>query len=426
MNTTCVIGLQWGDEGKGKIVDLLSADKDFVVRCQGGANAGHTVVVKGNKSVLHLIPSGILHKKTKCVIANGVVLDPKQLFLEIDELKKKFGISVTDRLFISSRAHVVMPYHKLLDAMSEQKSDTKIGTTGRGIGPCYADKYSRKGIRVADLFNKKHFEALVAENLKEKNMLLQHLYGQTPLEADEIIKEYQDYAKRLKPFVCETVNLLNEAVIAGKAVLIEGAQGSLLNIDLGTYPFVTSSHSDATGISAGCGIAFKKINNIIGILKAYATRVGEGPFPTELKLEIGEKLRANGEEFGSTTGRPRRCGWLDLVATKYTANFNGIDSIVITKLDVLDDFDEIKVCLAYEYEGKILREFPADIDVLMNCVPVYETLKGWRQKTGDCLKFEDLPVKAQEYVEFIQYNMKTSISMVSVGKDREMTIILEN
>ncbi len=420
--SSCVVGVQWGDEGKGKIVDILAEKADVVVRFQGGGNAGHTVVVKGEKHVLHLIPSGILHKSV-CVIANGVVVDLIQLLDEMEEVRKK-GIKVDGRLFLSDRAHIVMPWHKFLDKYSETASGKgKIGTTQRGIGPCYADKAARKGIRVADLYNEEFFRERVLACTAEKNKILAALYGGEALDPERIIQEYRGYALKLKAFVIDAVELVNAAIDKGKKVLFEGAQGSLLDIDFGTYPFVTSSNSDACGISSGSGVPPKKIGNILGVAKAYCTRVGEGPFPTELNDALGEKLREVGGEYGATTGRPRRCGWFDGVTSRHAVQINGISEVVITKLDVLSGMDEIKFAVAYQNNGTRLERMPTETNVLALCTPVYKTFKGWKEDISKVRKFENLPKAAKIYLNFLERYLKVKVTMVSVGKDRDKTIL---
>jgi adenylosuccinate synthase len=422
LTSSCVVGVQWGDEGKGKIVDILSQKADLVVRFQGGGNAGHTVVVNGEKHVLHLIPSGILHKSI-CVIANGVVVDLIQLLEEMEEIKRR-GIKVDGRIFLSDRAHVVMPYHKFLDKHSEGASGTgKIGTTQRGIGPCYADKAARKGIRVADLYNEEFFKERVFAFTAEKNKILAALYGAEPLDAARIVDEYRGYAAKLKPFITDAVEMVNGAIDKGKKVLFEGAQGSLLDIDFGTYPFVTSSNSDACGISAGTGVPPKKIGKILGVAKAYCTRVGEGPFPTELNDALGEKLREIGGEYGATTGRPRRCGWFDGVTSRHAVQINGIEEVAITKLDVLSGLDEIKFGIAYQHNGTKTDRMPTDTKVLAQCRPVYKSFKGWKEDLSKVRRYEDLPKAAKIYLNFLEGYLKVKVTMISVGKDREKTIL---
>jgi adenylosuccinate synthase len=420
-STSCVVGVQWGDEGKGKIVDILSEKADLVVRFQGGGNAGHTVVVAGEKHVLHLIPSGILHKSV-CVIANGVVVDLIQLLDEMSEIQRR-GIRIDGRIFLSDRAHVVMPYHKFLDKYSETSAGNgKIGTTQRGIGPCYADKAARKGIRVADLYNEDFFKERVLAFTAEKNKILQALYGAEPLDPQRIVDEYRGYAEKLKPFITDAVELVNAAIDKGRKVLFEGAQGSLLDIDFGTYPFVTSSNSDACGISAGTGVPPKKIGKIVGVAKAYCTRVGEGPFPTELTDALGEKLREIGGEYGATTGRPRRCGWFDGVTSRHSVQINGIEDVAITKLDVLSGLDEIKFAVAYKFNDTTTERMPTDTKVLAQCRPVYKTFKGWKEDLSKVKRFQDLPQAAKIYLNFLERYLKVKVTMVSVGKDREKTI----
>lgn len=418
--TQCVIGAQWGDEGKGKIVDLLARRADMVVRYQGGANAGHTVVVGDRKYVLHLVPSGILHRRT-CVIANGVVVDPAQLLHEIEDLRRQ-GVQIEGNLFLSDRAHLVMPYHQVLDRASEA-GGVRIGTTQRGIGPCYADKAARKGFRVVDLADPKSFRERLEVQVAEKNRILAALYGHPPLEAERIAEEYLGYAERLREFITDAVDLVNRAIDAGRRVLFEGAQGSLLDLDFGTYPYVTSSNSDACGITAGAGVPPWKIRSVLGVSKAYCTRVGEGPFPTELRDALGERLRERGGEYGATTGRPRRCGWFDVVSTRYAVRFNGIREFAVTKLDILSGLDEICVAVAYRVDGRETDRMPADAGVLMRCEPVYERFRGWTGDLSDVRRFSDLPRAAKIYLKSLERFLNVDISMISVGKDREKTIL---
>jgi adenylosuccinate synthase len=418
--TTCVVGVQWGDEGKGKIVDILSHRADMVVRFQGGGNAGHTVVVNGEKHVLHLIPAGILHRSV-CVVANGVVVDLVQLLEEMQELRRR-GVSPEKRFFLSDRAHVVMPYHKFLDKHSEAGTQ-KLGTTQRGIGPCYADKAARKGIRVADLYNEAFFRERVLAMTEEKNRILAALYGAGPLDPERIVEEYRGYAARVRPFVADTVELVNAAIDRGRRVLFEGAQGSLLDIDFGTYPYVTSSNSDACGISAGTGVPPRKIGTILGVAKAYCTRVGEGPFPTELSGAVGERLRATGGEYGATTGRPRRCGWFDGVTSRHAVRINGIEELAITKLDVLSGLDEVRFGVAYRMNGKTSDRMPSETSVLARCEPVYRSFRGWKEDLSRIRHFDDLPRAAKIYLKFVERYLKVRVTMVSVGKDREKTIL---
>ncbi|MCU7490418.1 MAG: adenylosuccinate synthase [Ignavibacteria bacterium] len=422
MSVSILVGSQWGDEGKGKVVDILSEKYEVVARYQGGANAGHTVEIGDRQFILHLIPSGILREDVTCVIGNGVVVDPQALLDEISFLEKN-NIKIDGRLFISHNAHLIMPYHKLLDSISES-GQNKIGTTGRGIGPCYIDKYARKGIRIVDLLNKDILERKIRENLAEKNNLLKKVYDHKELDVEAIIAEYMEFDKRIDKYVKDTPVFLNNAIAEGKSVLLEGAQGALLDIDHGTYPYVTSSSPTSGGACTGTGIPPTKIDSVIGIVKAYTTRVGLGPFPTELLDEDGEKLRKIGAEFGATTGRPRRCGWFDAFLVKYSTMVNGIDSAAITKLDVLSSFDEIKVCVGYEYKGKMLKAFPNDVDQLDCIKPVYETLPGWKSDISQARTYNDLPKATKDYLEFISSYCGFKISLISVGAKRAQTIVL--
>lgn len=423
MSTICIVGVQWGDEGKGKIVDILSRNIDYAVRFNGGANAGHTVFANGKKFIFHQIPCGILHKGVVSVIANGVVVDPLQLLTEIKNLRNQ-GITVNKKLFISDRAHLVMPYHKLLDSLSESKGKFKIGTTQRGIGPCYADKSARKGLRIIDLYNKKVFKEKLGSLVAEKNKILTCLFSHKPLNAKHIFEEYIRYAKVLKPFVRDTIELVNNAIDSGKNVLFEGAQGSMLDLDFGTYPYVTSSNSAAAcSVSSGSGVPPHKIGTILGVAKAYSTRVGEGPFPTELLGEEGNILRKKGNEFGSTTGRPRRCGWFDGVASKYAVAINGITELAITKLDVLSGLDEIKICIGYKCNGNIISKVPADIVKLSKCKPIYKTFQGWDDNLLSIKRFSDLPHNTKKYLKFIEDFIGAKIKIISMGIEREQTII---
>jgi len=423
MSVTVLVGSQWGDEGKGKIVDILSENYKIVARYQGGANAGHTVEIGDKKFVLHLIPSGILRDDVMCVIGNGVVVDPIALLEEIEILEKS-GIKIDGRLLISHNAHLIMPYHKVLDSISESGAN-KIGTTGRGIGPCYVDKYARKGIKASDLLNKEKLERKIRENLKEKNALIKQVYGQEELDVEEIVKQYLEFDKKIGKYIKDTPAFLNEKIDEGESVLLEGAQGALLDVDHGTYPFVTSSSPTSGGACTGSGIPPTKIDSVVGIVKAYTTRVGNGPFPTELLDEEGEKLRKIGYEFGATTGRPRRCGWYDAFLLKYSAMINGITSVAITKLDVLSGFEKIKVCVAYELDGEILTSYPDDVDILQKIKPVYETLEGWNSDISNCLSYEELPQKTKEYLSFIAEKSKIKIGIISVGPKREQTFFVK-
>ena len=424
MPNTCVVGVQWGDEGKGKIVDLLAEDYDFVVRYQGGCNAGHTVVIGDEEFILHLVPSGVLHPGVVCVIGNGVAVDPVVLLEEIEALKKR-GLAVGDNLKVSDRAHMVLPYHKMLDAASERKKgDKKIGSTLRGIAPCYADKMARMGIRITDLYSPDSLRERLEENIEEKNRLLSEIYDAEPLNANDIYETYIECAEKLRPFVTDTILLINEAVRAGKSLLFEGAQGSLLDVDFGTYNYITSSNATASGVSTGSGLPPMKLDGVLGVAKAYTTRVGEGPFPTELSDEIGERLRERGREYGATTGRPRRTGWFDAVACRFTTMINGCETIALTKLDVLDMEPNIKICVAYEKDGESFENFPASLEVLSNAKPVYEELPGWQEKTSGTTKFQELPQKAKDYLDFLKKALDTEISFISIGRERNQVIRL--
>ena len=422
MSVTVIVGSQWGDEGKGKIVDILSERYEIVVRYQGGANAGHTVEIGNKQFILHLIPSGILRENVLCFIGNGVVIDPKALLDEI-KLLEGMGISIEGRLFISQNAHLIMPYHKLLDSINESGS-LKIGTTGRGIGPCYIDKYARKGIKIVDLLDRRVLEEKIKLNIEEKNTLLKKVYNQEELNVDAIIKEYIEFDKAIDPYITDVPFVLNNAIDEGKSILLEGAQGALLDVDFGTYPFVTSSNPTSGGASTGSGIPPTKISSVIGIVKAYTTRVGLGPFPTELLGEEGERLRKIGAEYGATTGRPRRCGWFDAFLLSYSRMINGIERVAITKLDVLSSFDEIKVCVAYEFQGKKLKSFPTDVNRLMNVTPIYESLPGWKTDLTNITDYSELPSNAKDYLQFISQKSGFEISIISVGPKRDQTIEL--
>lgn len=423
MSVTLILGAQWGDEGKGKIVDLLSQNADIVARYQGGANAGHTIVINGKKFVLHLIPSGILTPGVISVIGNGVVIDPVALMEEIKTLEE-LGIQVKGRLFISHKAHLIMPYHKLIDQIQEKtKSGTSIGTTGRGIGPAYNDKARRIGIRIVDLLNRKTFEEKLRINLNENNNILEKIYQHEALDIESIINQFLEFDKLIDPYITDTTLLLNDAIADGKIIYAEGAQGCLLDIDHGTYPFVTSSNPTAGGACTGLGIAPTTISNIIGVVKAYSTRVGNGPFPTELLDVSGERLRKIGFEFGATTGRPRRCGWLDLVALKYSVMINGIKEIALTKLDVLDEFEEILVCTGYKVGDKLLKSFPADVSTLEQVEPVYIAFKGWNKSLAEIRNYSDFPEETLNYFKFIELFTGATIKVVSVSPDREGTVI---
>jgi adenylosuccinate synthase len=416
-----ILGAQWGDEGKGKIVDLLSENADIVIRYQGGANAGHTVSFDGKTYILHLLPSGIFHQNVTCVIGNGVVIDPIALMDEIETVKSA-GVDIKGRLLISHNAHLIMPYHKLLDKIYDQGED-KIGTTGRGIGPAYVDKYARVGIKVVDLLDREILCRKLRKNIEAKNEILEKIYGATKLDVEKIIDEYIEFDKKIDEFVTDTALYLNNAIKEKKKILLEGAQGALLDIDHGTYPFVTSSNPTAGGASTGSGIPPTKINGVIGVIKAYTTRVGEGPFPTELKDEIGDYIREKGVEFGATTGRPRRCGWLDLVSLRYSIMINGIDKLALTKIDVLSELDEIKICVSYEINGKKLKSFPTNPEALSKVTPIYETLKGWKKDLSNISSYSELPAEAKEFVEAIEFFTGVEISIISIGADRKQTIL---
>jgi adenylosuccinate synthase len=424
MPVLIVVGAQWGDEGKGKIVDLLTERTDVVARYQGGHNAGHTVVVGKDEFILHLIPSGILHKGKKCIIGNGVVIDPAALIEEMVGLKKR-GFQFDDNLLISKNAHLIMPYHKALDVASETlKGNKKIGTTGRGIGPAYADKMSRKGIRMADLLDPEVFREKLACNTGEANFLLERFYTAAPVLLDQVYEEYLAYGVLLRKYLADTALFLNKAIAKKKKVLAEGAQGTNLDVDHGTYPFVTSSNPTAGGACTGLGIAPQSITEVIGIVKAYTTRVGGGPFPTEQVNETGEMLRARGKEYGATTGRPRRCGWADILAIRHAARVNGMTSMALTKLDVLDTLDEIKICVGYKYDGKLYEEMPCELSILEKCVPQYITMPGWKQSTAGIKKYDSLPRNARTYVEKLCRLCGVKASIISTGPRRDETIML--
>lgn len=424
MANTVIIGAQWGDEGKGKIVDMLSAQSRIIVRFQGGNNAGHTIKVKGEETVLHLIPSGILHEGKLCLIGNGVVLDPEVFLCEADHLKAK-GIDVSPaRLGISKKAHVIMPYHKSLDKAREAKrAGHKIGTTGRGIGPCYEDKAARVGLRAGDLTNPELVREKVRHALLEKNVLLRELYKYDTLDEAAVCDELLQLAPRLTPYLTDVESRIHEAMRDGGDVLFEGAQGIHLDIDHGTYPFVTSSNTVAGNASAGSGVAPSKLDRVVGIVKAYTTRVGSGPFPTELLDDTGSYLRSNGHEFGATTGRPRRCGWLDAVILRETVRLNGLTDIALTKLDVLRNLPALRICVAYDYEGRRIEYLPQEEGALERVTPIYEELPGFEEDISQCSSFEDLPDAVQAYVRRIEELTGVNVSLVSVGADRQQTIV---
>ncbi|MCG9884765.1 MAG: adenylosuccinate synthase [Cyanobacteria bacterium] len=425
MANVVVIGAQWGDEGKGKITDLLSRSADVVVRYQGGVNAGHTVVVKDKTFKLHLIPSGILYPKTDCIIGSGTVIDPEVLLGELDRLHE-WGVS-TDRLMISECAHVTMPYHRILDrAAEEARGERRIGTTGRGIGPTYADKSERTGVRVLDLIDPEALENVVPWMVEQKNHILEKLYGLPPLDARQVIDEYAAFGQRLKPYTIDASLMIDDAVRRKRNILFEGAQGTLLDLDHGTYPYVTSSNPVAGGACIGAGVGPTIVDRVIGVAKAYTTRVGEGPFPTEDLAEVGEHLGDRGAEFGTTTGRKRRCGWFDAVIGRYAVRINGLDCLAITKLDVLDELDEIKVCVAYDIDGQRCDHFPRGAHQFAKCTPIYETVPGWKTSTSHCRSLDDLPKAALNYLKFLAELMDVPIAIVSLGASRDQTIVVED
>lgn len=420
----CLVGLQWGDEGKGKIIDILTESFDVIVRYQGGSNAGHTVVVNDEKFVLHLIPSGILRKNKYCVIGSGVVLDPRQLLEEIAELRGK-NIEVGDNLRISETAHLVFPYHKKLDELSEsEKGDEKIGTTRRGIGPCYTDKMARNGIRVSDLYHPEHFKQRIKKIVEDKNRIFVSLFNAEALSWRDIYDEYCEYAERIRPFVCNTVVFMAEAIKAKKKILFEGAQGSMLDVDFGTYPFITSSSVTAGGATVGTGISPRQIHKVLGVMKAYTTRVGSGPFPSELNDELGEHLRKKGGEYGATTGRPRRCGWFDAVAVKHAIMVNGADGIILTKLDVLDEQKTIRICAGYKFGDEVYDFFPMDLAARSGCQPVYKEVPGWLKDTSRIRNVKDIPLHARNYIDTLEKMLDVKVEMLSVGPGRDQVVSL--
>lgn len=422
MSVSVVIGTQWGDEGKGKIVDLISKEVDIVARYQGGANAGHTICWGDETVVLHLVPSGIFQDDVTCVIGNGVVIDPVAIMSEIRTIREK-GYDIDGRLLISHNAHLIMPYHKKIEEARERhRQGNAIGTTGRGIGPAYVDKFSRTGIRVVDLLDRDVLRKKLKRSLDEKNAILRGVYGAEELDVETMIEEYVEFDKLIDPFVTDTAQYLCNALKKGKRILAEGAQGSLLDVDFGTYPYVTSSHPTVGGCCTGLGIPPTAIDRVIGIVKAYCTRVGNGPFPTELDDAVGASLREVGHEFGATTGRPRRCGWLDLVALRYTSLINGLTELAITKLDVLSGLDELNVCVAYRYDGKETTRFPSELQTLERVEPVYVTLPGWKEDIVGIQHIEELPDNATSYLRFIADQTDVGISMISTGPKRSQTI----
>lgn len=423
---TAVLGAQWGDEGKGKIVDYLSERADVVCRYQGGANAGHTIIEGGRKFVLHLLPAGILRPNTICVIGGGVVVDPGALLDEIAQLEAA-GINLDGRLFVSHQAHLIMPYHKLLDSLHESQGErVRIGTTGRGIGPAYVDKVSRVGIRIVDLLDRDYLRQKIRANVEEKNRLLSKVYSAAEMDVEAIVEEYVAFDQKIDPYVKDVSVLLDEAIRAGKNVILEGAQGTLLDVDMGTYPFVTSSNPTVGGACTGLGLGPRRIDNVIGIIKAYTTRVGEGPFPTEIiDGEEQSRLREKGDEYGATTGRPRRCGWYDGVAARFAARVNSIDSWAVTKLDILTGMEKIKFCVAYTDGQRTYKNFPSDSRILMSVEPIYEELPGWKESLDKVTSWSDFPREAQEYLRYIERFTGVPVSIASVGASREQTIMLQ-
>jgi adenylosuccinate synthase len=428
-NVIVVIGAQWGDEGKGKIVDLLAEGFDLVARYQGGHNAGHSVKVGDKSYALHLIPSGIIHEGKTCVLGNGMVIDPIAFFAEADRLTSQ-GLQVTpERVKVSSRAHLILPYHRALDHTSEERlGNEKVGTTLRGIGPAYEDKAGRRGIRVADALDADHLRTRIERNIEDANLIIRRYRG-TTLDAGQVFNEIAPLVERMSAFVTDTTAFVNRAVREGQSVLVEGAQATLLDVDHGTYPFVTSSSTTSGGVCAGLGLAPKRISGVLGIVRTYSTRVGEGPFPTEMlegEAEIGQLIRERGHEYGVSTGRPRRCGWFDAFATRYAAEINGFDTVALTKLDILDALDEIKVCTGYRLKGRECESFPAVSHELRGVEPVYETLPGWNSSTEGVTELEALPARARDYVEFISGQIGVPVGLVSTGPERGQTILVRD
>ncbi|AEY65089.1 adenylosuccinate synthase [Clostridium sp. BNL1100] len=421
MAVRVVVGTQWGDEGKGKYIDMLAEQSDIIVRFSGGNNAGHTIVANGVKYALHLIPSGILHTNKTCIIGNGVVVDPAVLLQEMKGLNER-GVT-TDHLLISDRAHLIMPYHRELDELQEKfRGNDSIGTTKRGIGPCYADKIERSGIRMCDLIDENEFIKKVKSNLELKNLIIEKVYGGKPFEAEPIIKEYLGYAEQLKKYITDTTCILADGIDEGKNILFEGAQANFLDIDFGTYPYVTSSNPVAGGVCTGSGLGPVYINEVYGVLKAYTSRVGAGPFPTEQNNEIGDTIRELGWEYGTTTGRPRRCGWLDTVMIKYAAKINGLTALAINHVDTIGKLKEIKLCVGYKKDGQVIRTFPASLNELAKCEPIYEVFEPWNEDISNVKSFVDLPLNAQKYLNRIEELVGVKIGLIGVGKDREQII----
>ncbi len=422
MSVTCVFGMQWGDEGKGRIIDLLAAESDLVVRYQGGANAGHTVIVGEEKYVLHLLPSGVIRPGVVNVVGNGVVVDPWTILEEVEDLKRR-GVSLDGRLFVSDRAHVVLPYHKLMDqALERLRGAASIGTTSRGIGPAYADKYTREGLRVADLLRPDELRPTVLRNLASRNEILARA-GLEPLDPQQVLDDALAVGRRLEPFIADTGTYLLDALDAGKRILLEGAQGFALDVDQGSYPYVTSSSTGVNGVAPGTGLPPKAIGKVVGVVKAYTTRVGAGPFPTEDVGPAGEHMGSQGKEFGATTGRKRQCGWFDCVIARQAVRTQGVDSVALMKLDVLSGLDRLKVCVAYEVDGKRLTTPPGSAAHWRLCRPVYETFPGWREDVGGIRRFDDLPKEAKTYVRFLESRMGVPVEMISVGAERARVIL---
>lgn len=422
MPALAVVGTQWGDEGKGKMIDYLAKQADVVVRAAGGNNAGHTVVMGGKKYALKLIPSGVLNPQALNIIGNGVVFDVKGFFDEVDHLKAD-GLPM-DKIYVSDRAHLVLPYHKVLDGLYEAARGAEdIGTTKKGIGPAYMDKVERSGLRVCDMKNPDRFAEKLGEQIDRKNEQIVKLFGGEPLDKEAVIAEYVELAKRLEPYIADTGVIVYEAIKAGKKVLFEGAQGTMLDIDLGTYPFVTSSHPTSGGFTSGAGVGSNVISQVLGIVKAYTTRVGKGPFVTELFDATGDRIREVGHEYGTVTGRARRCGWLDAVVLKYAARVNGLTGIALMLLDVLSEFETLKICYAYDHNGEIIENFPADLDLVAECKPVYKELKGWQCDISGCRSYDDLPEEAKNYIKEIETLTGVPVKSISVGPDRDQTMI---
>ena len=428
MPNVIVVGTQWGDEGKGKVVDIYSEFADVVVRHQGGNNAGHTLVVDGEKIIFHLVPSGVLHKNKINMIGSGVVVDPEVLWHEIDFLQQRGVLDKPERMKLSYDAHVIMPYHQRMDHLREERKsgEKKIGTTGRGIGPVYEDKYARRGIRIRDLTNPEKLSQKLEENLEYYNFQFEHWFRSEKLEKEPILARTLELGEKLRPFMASTSLLLQEQISHGRNILFESAQGAMLDIDHGTFPYVTSSNTIAGGACTGMGVGPTKIHRVIGISKAYTTRVGGGPFPTELHNEMGDKLRENGQEFGSTTGRPRRCGWFDALVAKHAARINGLSGLALTKLDVLSGIDPIRICVGYRYENTLIDEFPGDLDIVANGQPVYEDVPGWKEDISDVRDYEELPGAARKYLQRLEDLSGLPIVLVSIGPARRETIIVTN